>query len=189
MRHPTSRALFAYWDQLRGTRASPERHDIDPTAIRHILPDTFILAAENTDDPVFRLAGTRVCAMFGDELKGQSLASLWVDSHQDDVIKLTQAVMDDAVGVIGGISALTETGREFTLEWMLLPLRQGGKTHSRLIGSLSVMRPPVWLGIDPVVSLSTLSLRMMWPKVRNEEALDPLTRRSKLVVVQGGRML
>ncbi len=189
MRHPTSRTLFDYWDQLRGTRKSPERHDIDPSAIRHILPDTFILAADNTQDPVFRLAGTRVCAMFGDELKGQSLTHLWLDNQQDDVSKLAKAVMDDAVGVIGGLSALTETGREFTVEWMLLPLRQGGKTHSRLIGSLSVMRPPVWLGLDPVVSLSTLSLRMIWPKVRDEEGHDPLTRRSKLVVVQGGRCL
>jgi hypothetical protein len=40
----------------------------------------------------------------------------------------------------------------------MLPLRHGGKTHSRLIGSLSPMNIPLWLGLDPVVKLSIVFL-------------------------------
>ncbi len=43
MKHPTSRMLFSYWDSLRGDRAAPERGEIEPGAIRHILAETFIL--------------------------------------------------------------------------------------------------------------------------------------------------
>ena len=43
MKHSTSRMLFSYWDALRGERAAPERSEIEPGEIRHILADTFIL--------------------------------------------------------------------------------------------------------------------------------------------------
>jgi len=103
------------------------------------------------------------------------------------VTKLSRAVMDDAVGIIGGLTGLTETGRNISLEWLLLPLRHGGKTHSRMIGSLSMMTQPAWLGLDPVIGLSTLSLRIIRAKKRPIEEADPITRRQNLVVLQGGR--
>ena len=61
MKHATSRLLFAYWDGLRGDRAAPERSQIEPGQIRHILADTFILAIEPDGQAEFRLAGTRAC--------------------------------------------------------------------------------------------------------------------------------
>src|SRR5918997_383905 len=73
MKHPTSRMLFSYWDALRGDRAAPERGDVEPGDIRHILADTFILEIGEDRRATFRLGGTRVCALFARELKGQAL--------------------------------------------------------------------------------------------------------------------
>ena len=50
MRKPSTRELFNYWNELRGTRSAPERRDIDPTRIRHALANTFILEAVDGDD-------------------------------------------------------------------------------------------------------------------------------------------
>ena len=76
MKHPSNRELFDYWNERRGNRLAPERADIEPSAIRQVLGDTFVLA---TDDGIgyypFRLAGTRLCALFGRELKGESFLS------------------------------------------------------------------------------------------------------------------
>src|SRR4051794_37663355 len=70
MKHAASRMLYAYWDGARGERAAPERSEIEPGAIRHILADTFIqIGAHGAAE--FRLAGTRLCAPFGRELRGQ----------------------------------------------------------------------------------------------------------------------
>src|SRR3979411_214660 len=52
-------------------RRAPERGDIEPGAIRNVLGDSFIIAYDPEADHPFRLAGTRVCALFGRELKGE----------------------------------------------------------------------------------------------------------------------
>ena len=60
--HAASRELYAYWQERRGTRAAPERAEIEPGAIRQVLSDAFILALDGGAGHPFRLAGTRVCA-------------------------------------------------------------------------------------------------------------------------------
>jgi hypothetical protein len=188
MRHPSSRTLFAYWDHIRGERASPERNEIDPSELRHVLPDTFILAADEGPTPTFRLAGTRLCALFGKELKGDTLSHLWQDGNFRELDQMYEAIMEDAAGVVGGMSAQTQAGRTLPLELLMLPLRHGGKTNTRILGSLSPMTPPLWLGLDPVISVSTLSLRMIWSKGHEGDPYAPIERRKHLVVHQGGRV-
>src|SRR5262245_1342939 len=77
MKHPASRELYAYWTAQRGTRRAPNRNQIDPGVIRGILGDSFMINREVGTDAVFRLAGTRICDMFGRELKGERFLSLW----------------------------------------------------------------------------------------------------------------
>ena len=43
MKHSSNRELFEYWNKRRGRRSAPERGEIEPGAIRHVLADTFIL--------------------------------------------------------------------------------------------------------------------------------------------------
>ena len=71
MKHPASRRLFSYWEELRGKRPAPERAEIEPGAIRQILSEAFIVALDPAAGYSFRLAGTRVCALFCRELKGE----------------------------------------------------------------------------------------------------------------------
>src|SRR6188474_1899724 len=72
MKHPSNRELFDYWNERRGERLAPERADIEPSAIRHILGDTFVLEVSGIESHLFRIAGTRLCALFGRELKSES---------------------------------------------------------------------------------------------------------------------
>ena len=83
MKHPSNRELFEYWNERRGTRPAPERADIEPGAIRHVLGDTFVIEVNRTDNHLFRLAGTRLCALFGRELKAESFTRLWQRSGQN----------------------------------------------------------------------------------------------------------
>ena len=77
MKHPSNRDLFGYWNERRGARLAPERADIEPSAIRQILGDTFVLEVDSRASHPFRIAGTRLCALFGRELKGESFVRLW----------------------------------------------------------------------------------------------------------------
>ncbi len=192
MRHPTSRVLFAYWDTLRGERASPERGEIEPGAIRHVLADTFILDTDGAA-PIVRLAGTRLCALFGRELRGEDFTRLWDGMGRADIERLLRGVMDETTGLVGGLVGTTEAGDEINLEMLLLPLRHHGKTHARLLGAISPATIPVWLGARPVEHLRTLSLRMIAPRLQAaEQPLAPvhdpaIERRRRLVVHPGGR--
>lgn len=93
MKHPSTRALYAYWNEKRGSRAAPDRADIDPAAIRHALGDTFMLATDFVDQLRFRLADTRVCALFCREIKGEAFAELWSE-YSRDKIEAVMSIVD-----------------------------------------------------------------------------------------------
>ncbi len=82
MKHASTRIVYEYWNKVRGDRLAPARVEIDPSKIRHALSDTLMLAADFVDQLRFRLAGTRVCALFGREIKGQAFAELCGESSR-----------------------------------------------------------------------------------------------------------
>ena len=105
MKHQSTRAVFDYWNKKRGTRPAPARADIDPTEIRHALGDTFMLAADFVDQLRFRLAGTRVCALFGREIKGEAFAALWSETSRQSIDDLLAIVTNEATGAVAGLTA------------------------------------------------------------------------------------
>jgi hypothetical protein len=193
MKHATTRAVFEYWNQRRGARAAPERNDIDPGAIRHALGDTFMLAADFVDEVRFRLAGTRVCALFCREVKGEVFSDAFGDASRRAVDELVAIVDKEKSGVVAGLIARTEEGHRAELEMLLLPLASSGHARVRAIGVLAPLAPPYWLGIEAVTSLELVSLR----HIDNGPEARPVPRfgrpgegsrfRHRFIVYSGGR--
>ena len=77
MKHKNSHLLVGYWGRIRKGRDVPDQTDIDPRAIKRMLPYVFILDAEDTSRPIYRLAGTALCERFGFELKGTGFLAHW----------------------------------------------------------------------------------------------------------------
>lgn len=191
MKHATSRLLFAYWDSLRGDRSAPERSQIEPGRIRHILADTFILAQETDGRPVFRLAGTRVNALFARDLKDVGFCDLWPADRRTEAEGLVDIVCGDAVGAVAGLVAETGSGEAVALELLLLPLRHLGTTNRRMIGALSPGSVPSWLGLSPVEALDMRSLRIVGGRPQPEAGFAELgpaaaAKRHRFVVLDGG---
>jgi hypothetical protein len=191
MKHATSRMLFSYWDALRGQRAAPERGDIDPGEIRHILADSFILEIEPRGTASVRLAGTRLCALFGRELRGTPLHELWPEEARDEVSHFIEIVTDDTAGLVAGLVGVTPQEATVELEMLLLPLRHGGHTHTRILGAISPISVPPWIGLYALNRLETASLRVIWPVGRSHSESSPGEtrgdRRRQFVLHQGGR--
>lgn len=124
--------VFTYWDSLRHGRAAPSRAQIDPSALRRRLPDLFML---DWDGPQlkFRLGGTRVCELFGHELRDTRFLSLWMDASHDSANEAALAAlrMEEAVLVEIMLSTAED---EIAFEMLLMPLRSPSGVVDRLLG-------------------------------------------------------
>jgi hypothetical protein len=193
MKHSSSREVFAHWSERRGVRAQPERGEIEPAAIRKSLGDAFILGIEAGAEPRFRLAGTRVCALFGRELRNETFVALFQETHRSSVRRLLGLVSDEATGVVAGARGRTAEGFSSELELLLLPLRHRGKTGLRMLGVLVPLATPFWLGSSGIESLSLGSLRHLGNAVETVvpsrlAAMAARDVRPRLTVHDGGRV-
>ncbi|TCQ04852.1 hypothetical protein C8J34_108173 [Rhizobium sp. PP-F2F-G36] len=159
MKTRTSADIFRYWQSLRSNGRIPCRDQLDPGAIRHALPDVFILEeAEAThgrvDSPRFRLAGTRLCSLFVRELRGARLDSLWSASDMEELSAVTHRVMLAGEPAVITASGTTAQGEQLDMELVLLPLRSRDGRTDRIFGSLTPLSRPVWIGARPLPFLS-----------------------------------
>jgi hypothetical protein len=198
MKHPASRELYAYWNQLRGDAAAPRRAAIEPADIRAILGDTFILEVADRQTYRFRLAGTRLCAAYGRELKGRNLLDFWSAEDREGMATLLAAVSEDAAATVLGIEATSGRDRDLSFEMLILPLWHDGPLYDRVLGVLAPMARPYWLGTQPIVRQRITSLRLLWPEeqprfMMRAPAPAPvplpaaIARRGSLVLLQGGK--
>jgi hypothetical protein len=193
MKHPSNRELFDYWNMRRGERLAPERADIEPSVIRKILGDTFVLERDGVGNPVFRLAGTRLCALFARELKGESFSKLWERTGQVAMRELISVVLDEKVGVVASVSGATfeDMLQPVKLEMLLLPLTSDRRSEARIIGVLAPMAAPYWLGAKAIGALSLGMFRHLSPAVDMPAAprFRAATSRLKhgLTVYEGGQ--
>jgi hypothetical protein len=192
MKHKSSQQLYEYWNRLRRDRIAPERSDIEPGDIRGVLGDTFILQANEENDVQFRLAGTRLCAAYGRELKGSDFLDLWTGEDRDAMSTLIDSVRDQATACVVGVAGSTLDGNSLPMELLLLPLLHQGQSSLRLLGAFSSWSHPFWIGDKPIVSQKISSMRLIWPtdtqtglrKVAGEPTLVAARGQDKVKVVR-----
>jgi hypothetical protein len=158
MKQSSTRELSAYWTRQRGQRRAPARSDIDPAEIRHALGDIFILA-DVADEQRFRLAGTRMCALFGRELKGETFASLWSEASAQQCRDVLLDVVSEQHGFAAAATGRNAGGDTVDLELLLLPLAPQGVTRVLAIGALVALETPFWIGAKPVTALELGTVR------------------------------
>lgn len=200
MKNESCKALYRYWDQIRGNRPAPARTAIEPSEISELLRDTFILEASERGY-FFRLAGTRLCAAFGKELKGGDFLDLWPGKDQTQMMEVLQAVAEDGRAAVLGASAHVSRDRKVAFELLLLPLIQSGPHFDRLLGVMAPMQLPYWLGLEPLIGQEITSSRLIWPdesRIASPRlgaagaAIAPTglgadQRRRRFVVLEGGK--
>jgi hypothetical protein len=201
MKNESCKALYRYWDEIRGDRPAPPRTAIEPSEISSVLRDTFILQSSETAYP-FRLAGTRLCAAFGRELKGAKFLDLWAATDRAQMAAILEAVAEDGRAAVVGISGFVSRRREVAFELLLLPLIQSGPRFDRVLGAMVPMELPYWLGLEPLIGQSISSARLLWPDEERQPAIRPVLRpavttapthlgaeqrRQRFVVLEGGK--
>ncbi|MGZ3410282.1 MAG: PAS domain-containing protein [Xanthobacteraceae bacterium] len=191
MKNKASQELFSYWNAQRGLRRAPARNDINPGALRSVLGDTFMLTREAGVEPTFRLAGTRICDMFGRELKGTTFLTLWDARSHRELQEILEHLSEETAGVVAGVIGQADDEAPLPLEMLLLPLYGAGATEARSIGTLAPASPAGRLDLQSVSGLSLQGWRVVGPQVEDvmvPRYVDtPAVARPGLVVHSGGR--
>jgi hypothetical protein len=136
MKHPSNQQFFAYWDKQRGEARAPDRSDIEPDAVRELLGDIFVLACDTAGHYPFRVAGTRLCALLGCDLKDRSFTELFGAEGRREIEDIITAVTEEMLAAIVGITA-TSTEGVAHLELLLLPFNQRAHAPLSLTGLLA----------------------------------------------------
>jgi hypothetical protein len=179
MKHAATRALYAYWNEVRAGRLAPRRLEIQPTRIGTLLLDTFILELAGEGDYRFRLAGTRVAARFGMDLKSQDFLSCWSEGDRSLLTYHLSAISElGRVGLFTGEAriAFDPAGRERPesrmFELLVLPLVHTGQAIDRFLCLLVPLDEPATSPERRIQGLRLLAAEAIWP---DGEAKDPLT--------------
>ncbi|MEX0347222.1 MAG: PAS domain-containing protein [Rhizobiaceae bacterium] len=163
MRRDKTIELFHYWNRLRNGRPAPERTEIEPADIKTLLADTFILERDSRSKPVFRLAGTQICAIFARELKGFAFDSLWSDRDASMARKLAEDTFGNNSVIVITFEGRSASDRNLEFELILLPL-VGGQDNQRALGAIVPSKRPFWLGVDAIETCFITSVRIVDPE-------------------------
>jgi hypothetical protein len=183
MKHPASREFFAYWDERRGNNAAPDRSELEPGPVRELLGDIFVLSYDPAGGYPFRVAGTRVCALLGEDLKGKEFTSLFEPVSHVEIEEILDAVTAEKLAAVAGIHAQDADGRRIPLELLLLPFNT--RAHSPV--SLTGLLVPFFDGAHSLGRLTLTSWRYMGhpPQRFGPRVLRKLALARGLMVYEG----
>jgi len=136
MQHKTTEAVFQYFNGLRGDRTAPLRSEIDPAALKSVLPDLFILEKGRDGIVRFRLAGTRMCLILGREMRDRAFTDIWDTTVQHRMRLAADAVIANQSALEIAVIAVDDEGNTISLEMLMLPLFSRVDQCDRIFGSL-----------------------------------------------------
>jgi hypothetical protein len=145
MDHPNTQALHSYWNDLRDGRDAPYRSEIDPRRIRGALETMFILETTQEGGLRFRLAGTKLCEMSGQELRGRPAEALMIFGHERELTLMARRTLGEpGVGVmrVRAEHQRAPEGESWAGEILLLPMRSELGEMTRILGAVNLADVP-----------------------------------------------
>ncbi|PTM94963.1 PAS domain-containing protein [Mycoplana dimorpha] len=185
MQTTTTRAIHAYWSGVRGARDVPDRRDIEPAALRQYLPDLFILEQVSGSAPLFRLAGTRLCALFGRELRATAFDRLFAAEVRDRIGRICGAVAAQRRAAVLLASACGQSSRLAAVEILLLPITSQSSHADRIFGALVPLEPVPPLAL-PLRPMTQVSFESVAPQQEFEPCPEPSPAALPATVIRVG---
>ena len=163
MRTKTNSKLYSYWNQVRGTRTSPRRFDIEPAQIADILSETFILEFQPPNGYQYRLAGTQICENFGRELRGTNFTDGWQDYDRFSLQRHLTSIRK--LGAVARIlmEGTTRMGIKSSFEILILPLRHNGEDINRFLGAIVPIEDADQTRLWPIVEYRIVETELTYP--------------------------
>ena len=194
MQNKTLQALYGYWNEVRAGRLAPQRLEIEPSRISGILSETFMLERIDAGTYQYRLAGTRLCEMFGSELRGRNFLDDWSEADRQVLARDLATICERGAVAVIGLEGSSDRRHRVELEAVLLPLVHAGQKIGRIIGAMSANTAPHWLDNEPLLSRRLQRHELIWPDGRPHAVVERVGRqvpflpsRAQMRIVKTGR--
>jgi len=130
------KALYQYWNTLRGDRVMPARADIDPGQIPGLLPHLIMYTV--AADYRIRLVGEEIVHFTGRNATGHPVASTMSPRSAEMMIKILDAVATEQVPKFRAGKAHWQSDKTYQdFEACFLPLSSDGKAVDIILGGIS----------------------------------------------------
>ncbi|HTW53658.1 MAG TPA: PAS domain-containing protein [Stellaceae bacterium] len=131
------KALFAYWNGVRGERKMPARADIDPAAIPRLLPHVFMYGVSSDGGYTIRLVGEDVVSFVGHNATGSPAGTIMPPRSAEVIVKILDAVTNEQVPKFRAGKAhwlAAKSHRDY--EACFLPLSADGESVNVVLGGV-----------------------------------------------------
>jgi hypothetical protein len=189
MKHPSTRELYDYWDRQRAGAPAPERNALEPGPVRHLVGDTFVICCDRGPRFPLRVAGTRICAMVGRDLKGHDFLELWARASRRQVEDFLSIATEESLATVAGVTAFTDKLLPVYLELLLLPFAPSVLAPQSVTGSLVPLTVPAQLEYSSLQDFSLTTWRHAGhqPQTLRQRAVRRLAFAKGLMVYEGLR--
>jgi hypothetical protein len=128
------RELFDYWRHSAGFRPMPSRSDLDPFSVPKLLPSIGLIdVAGGLEEARFRLAGTRLHDVYGEEITGKRIDRVFAGACAAYWHRVHARVVDHGAPLHGVVRGPAEGRDHIVLFWLRLPLSQDGGSVDRIL--------------------------------------------------------
>jgi hypothetical protein len=138
MKHRNSHFAVGYWSRIRNGRPAPDQGDVDPKALKRLLPFVFLLDARGGVF-TYRLAGTTLCERYGSELRGRDFLYQWDSDSRTRLNALLRRSLQLALPVCLTSIGATDDCHMIEIETVLMPISFGGTYPERFLGVAQVL--------------------------------------------------
>lgn len=135
---PVLRTAFDHWESLRRGRAMPRRCDVDPAALKLVLPHLQITDVVADGDRFrYRLVGTAIVEAYGADFTGKYVDELMTGERDNFVHACYRAVCASRRPAFVRAKYLTTKDIDLTANRVMLPLSEDGDDVSQILGALT----------------------------------------------------
>jgi hypothetical protein len=135
-----TKELFTYWCSLHTSGRPPSKSSVNPYYLRKIL--RYLVIYERTEERLFwfRLIGTNVVELLGGDFTGKNLTDVPHYAAKEKACDDLNRIVDEPCGQVLVVKNRFESGREFWIEMLRLPLTDDDGNRRYVIGCAAVKK-------------------------------------------------
>jgi hypothetical protein len=191
--HPGTRALFRFWEKIRGENAAPGRDDLDLKQISDIVPNLLMLERDYLHQTYkWRLAGSQTSLLYRQPLTNTNALAGWSGFERNTMKHLLDSVVTSLQPCLFRIRLITDTDQAISAELLGLPVRARNGMRFHVFGGVFPFRDISNLVYDSIKYMELSGARAIWTEPLPGDKLavsqrSPDTRPRGLHLIKGGR--